>query len=108
MFTNKEIRKAFVYSFIKRDASFFIPFLLSKNVYVDYWNKTTFYKIFKFKLLKLEAKNGIGKITFERQNWAYYSDYTMLNIYDNFHQHPRFSILFKDVGEKIYLEFNPF
>ncbi len=31
-----------------------------------------------------------------------------MNFYDNYHVNPRFSILFEDVEEKIYLEFRVF
>ena len=106
MYTNKEIRKAIVYSFIRKESNFFIPYLLSKNVYVDYINKTSFYKIFKYHIQKLEIKQGIREIKFEQQNWGYCNDFIKLCIYDNFHENPRFSILFKDVGDKIYLEFD--
>lgn len=105
---NKEIKNAIIKSFIEKDPKYFIPFLLSKNVLVDYWNKTKFYKTFKYNILKSEMKNGFREIKFEKQDWEYYDDYTQLNIYDNYHLNPRFTILFKDEDEKLHLEFNPF
>lgn len=107
-YDNKEIKNAIIKSFIEKDPKYFIPFLLSKNVLVDYWNKTKFYKVLKSEILKLELKDGFKEIKFEKQDWGYYDDYTQLNIYDNYHLNPRFSILFKDEDEKLYLEFNPF
>ena len=53
-------------------------------------------------------KDGFREIKFEKQDWGYYDDYKKLNIYDNYHLNPRFTILFKDENEKLYLEFNPF
>lgn len=105
---NKEIKNAIIKSFIEKDPKYFIPFLLSKNVFVEYWNKTKFYQIFKNEILNLEMKDGFREIKFEKQDWGYYDDYTKLNIYDNYHLNPRFTILFKDENEKLYLEFNPF
>lgn len=105
---SKEIKNAVIKSFIEKDPKYFIPFLLSKNVLVDYWNKTKFYKVLKSEILKLEMKDGFKEIKFEKQDWGYYDDYTQLNIYDNYHLNPRFTILFKDENEKLYLEFNPF
>lgn len=107
-YDNKEIKNAVIKSFIEKDPQYFIPFLLSKNVLVDYWNKTKFYKILKSEILKLEMKDGFKEIKFEKQDWEYYDDYTQLNIYDNYHLNPRFTILFKDEDEKLHLEFNPF
>ena len=107
-YNNKEIKNAIIKSFIEKDPKYFIPFLLSKNVFVEYRNKTKFYQIFKNEILNLEMKDGFREIKFEKQDWGYYDDYTQLNIYDNYHLHPRFSILFKDEDEKLYLEFNPF
>lgn len=107
-YDNKEIKNAIIKSFIEKDPKYFIPFLLSKNVLVDYWNKTKFYKVLKSEILKLELKDGFKEIKFEKQDWGYYDDYTQLNIYDNYHLNPRFTILFKDEDEKLYLELNPF
>jgi hypothetical protein len=53
-------------------------------------------------------RDGLREIKFEKQDWGYYDDYTKLNIYDNYHLHPRFTILFKDQNENLYLEFEPF
>ncbi len=103
-YTNQEIRKAIVLSFIRKEPKHFIPFLLSKNVYTDSWNKTLFYKMFKSEILKSTVKNGIGEIKFSQQDSDFYNDYLQLNIYDNYHLYPRFSILFKEENEKIYLE----
>ncbi|SEP79465.1 hypothetical protein SAMN04488097_0671 [Epilithonimonas lactis] len=105
---NKEIKNAIIKSFLEKDPKYFIPFILSKNVFVDYWNKTKFYEAFKYEILKLEMKDGFREIKLEKQYWDYYDDYTQLNIYDNYHLAPRFTILFKDENEKIYLEFDPF
>lgn len=107
-YNNKEIKNAIIKSFIEKDPKYFIPFLMSKNVIVDYWNKTKFYQAFKNEILKLEMRDGFREIKFEKQDWGYYDDYTQLNIYDNYHLNPIFSILFKDEDEKLYLEFNPF
>ena len=107
-YNKNEILKAIVHSFIEKDPKYFIPFLLSKNVFVDHWNKTQFYQRFKNEIFKLEMRDGLGEIKLEKQDWGYYDDYTKLNIYDNYHLHPRFTILFKDQNENLYLEFEPF
>lgn len=103
-----EIKNAIIKSFIEKDPKYFIPFLLSKNILVDHWNKTKFYEVLKYEILKMEMKDGFREIKFEKQDWGYYHDYTQLNIYDKYHLNPRFTILFKDDDEKIHLEFNPF
>lgn len=107
-YNRNDILNAIICSFIEKNPRYFIPFLLSKNVFVDYWNKTKFYQVFKYEILKLEMKNGFKEIKFNKQDWSYYDDYTQLNIYDNYYLNPRFTILFKFENERLYLEFNPF
>ncbi len=74
MYTNKDIRKAIVYSYIKKIQRHFIPYLLSKNVHVDYWNKTKFYKLNKYHVLKLKVVNQIREIRFEPNVSEFYSN----------------------------------
>ena len=107
-FSNKEIRNSIVHSFLKNEPKYFIPYLISKNTYVDDVNKMKFYKIFKCKILDLKIKGKIKDIKVEKEFNGFYDDYLQLNIYDECHLNPRFSIFYKYEGEKIYLGFMPF
>lgn len=106
--TNKNIRDAMVWAYVKKDSKYFISFLMSEIVIVDTDNKIDFYKLFKSKILNSTVKGSIKEIKVEKEFNGFYDDYFQLNIYDEFHKHPRFSIFYKYEEEKIHLGLMPF
>jgi hypothetical protein len=106
--TNKDIRNSIVYAFLKRKPEHFIPYLMSKNTFIDDENKVKFYKQFKCRILKSKIIGKISQIKVDKEFNGFYDDYLQLNFYDEYHLNPRFSIFYKYQNEDIHLGFMPF
>lgn len=108
-FTVAEINQALEKSCLNNQPFHFIPYLLSKNVIVEFPNKVCFYKSFK-KLLKCAHTQSIGPLVLkiEKYPWEEDSDMRYYNFYDDVHKYDRLSIQHKEIGGKLFINSMPF
>ena len=108
-FTIAEINEALRLSCINNNPVHFIPFLLSKNVKVDFVNKVRFYAYFKY-LLKCAHSSAVGPLVLkiEKYTWEKDDDMRYYNFYDDVHKYDRLSIQHKEIDGKLFIKSMPF
>ena len=105
----EEIKKQMIKCCINNDTSSFIPYLLSKNVSVDYISKLKFYQFFKY---MVQGNMGCSTTTYDfkveilkiENDLKYYE----IRFYDNYRSFPRVTLEIMETKNRIFIEVSPF
>ena len=105
----EEIKNQLIECCISKDTASFIPYLLSRNVSVDYINKLRFYKFLKY---MVKGNMGCSKRTFNFKIEKLKIDNDLksydISFYDNYHLYPRVILEIIETENRIFIEVSPF